>query len=329
MEHYRRSLLTPLQQKIYDVILNAMLRLQPTARIQTAASSAITFDDVHDAYHAILYDQPMVFPIDRHAFSFTLDSKEVVCNLVYLDPPSVAAQKARRIEQIVRSVVEPLKGKRDLEKALALHDYLSHTVTYGYPSEKQHAFTIEGALLDHAAVCGGISRAYMLLCQRAGLRAMTASGRTKDMGMWSHPSFPPNEPHAWNIIWIDGRAYHVDVTWDPDCEGHASRTYFGISEKRRRIHIIPNPDVPLPPCPSSMLQMPYCETRRELLDAIRRFVSENRTYFQIAISWQYDTTEAFGKDLLTVITPQDREWYNRIIHYYYNMPAGVIDFVLR
>lgn len=328
MEYFHRNLLTPNQKKIYDAVLSAVLRHQPTASIPVSFKTELSTPDFTAVYVALRDDQPSIFYFNRITSILQYD-KETVCSLAYYDYPSVAAEKKRRIDQVVRSVVEPLKGKRDVEKALALHDYLSREVTYGFSAEKAHAYTIEGAFLEHTAVCEGISLAYMHLCRSAGLRAITVTGRPANPDTWFFITGDTSSEHAWNIIWINGRAYHVDATNDRLRDGNVPHTYFGMSQARLCRYLIPDPAIPLPPCPSSLLQMPYCETRKELLDAIRRFVSEGKTYFQIAISWQYDTSKAFGKDLVTSITPSDHQWYKRLIHYYYNAPMGIVDFVLK
>lgn len=59
-----------------------------------------------------------------------------------------------------------------------------------------------GCLLYNRAVCSGISQAYALLLNRAGVECKCISGVSYGMD------------HAWNIVKIGKYWYHVDLTWD-------------------------------------------------------------------------------------------------------------------
>lgn len=58
-----------------------------------------------------------------------------------------------------------------------------------------------GALIAHKAVCDGYASAYDLLCKRVGLETIYITGETTE------------GRHAWNMICIDNKWYHIDTTW--------------------------------------------------------------------------------------------------------------------
>lgn len=60
-----------------------------------------------------------------------------------------------------------------------------------------------GALVEGYAVCGGYSNAYKILGLMAGLDVRYVPGYTS-----------ARENHAWNLVKIDGKFYHTDVTWN-------------------------------------------------------------------------------------------------------------------
>ena len=64
-----------------------------------------------------------------------------------------------------------------------------------------------GALINRLAVCDGFSAAFALLAQKLGFECMIVSGKST----CTSSSF---SEHAWNIIKIDDKYYHIDITWD-------------------------------------------------------------------------------------------------------------------
>lgn len=73
--------------------------------------------------------------------------------------------------------------------------------TSGYYIQKNPlAWTSYGALVERRAVCHGIAAAFKLLCGRVDLPCILVLGRAR-------------ERHAWNIVSIGHRFFHVDCTW--------------------------------------------------------------------------------------------------------------------
>ena len=117
-------------------------------------------------------------------------------------PRASAATVEEQVQEKIRWIIASIPDDcdTDYEKALWLHDYLCETVTYK-KGLSDYAYT---ALLDGVADCGGYADAYRRLLLAVGIRCGTVSGYATD------------EPHAWNIIWLDGKCYFSDVCWDDD-----------------------------------------------------------------------------------------------------------------
>ena len=115
------------------------------------------------------------------------------------------------------------KGKdmTELQKALALHDWLVINCQYDVTVSRPNAHTAYGAIVEGYAVCDGYAKAYNDLLGRVGVTATIVEGR-KPLHLGDNP-----QPHAWSCVTIDGKKYHVDVTADdpvPDKPG-AETTY--------------------------------------------------------------------------------------------------------
>lgn len=93
----------------------------------------------------------------------------------------------------------------DVQKALLIHDRLAVFCEYDYANYlngvvPHDSYTMYGALGKGVAVCQGYSEAYLYLLERVGVDSYICSSDALD--------------HAWNIVTINGKNYHVDVTWD-------------------------------------------------------------------------------------------------------------------
>ena len=77
-----------------------------------------------------------------------------------------------------------------------------------------------GALVDGLAVCDGYTGAYNLLLKLEGIECTALF----------------NDSHIWTVATLDGRSYHIDVTWG-DQYGRTDLRYFGMSaEQSRKYH---------------------------------------------------------------------------------------------
>lgn len=112
----------------------------------------------------------------------------------------------------------------DLEKEVALHDYLVRHCTYSEAEEWSHesdVFRAYGALVNGEAVCNGYAEALQLLFTCAGIPSKFVMGMAEDV------------EHAWNLVELDGKWYHVDATWDdplPDQGEDVIHTYVNVSD---------------------------------------------------------------------------------------------------
>ncbi|MDO4270848.1 MAG: hypothetical protein Q4C72_08005 [Eubacteriales bacterium] len=116
----------------------------------------------------------------------------------------------------------------DEEKLRALHDALIRLCRYDTetaegtsPDGATAPFAADGALIDHKAVCAGYGRAYGMLCEAVGLRAIYIASEEMN--------------HGWNAVRLDGQTYFIDCTFDdpvPDRGDYVSDQYFLLPADR-------------------------------------------------------------------------------------------------
>jgi len=85
----------------------------------------------------------------------------------------------------------------DRQKALACHEWLTHNAKYDQTLQNHDP---EGVLLMGSGVCESYARAYQMMMSELGIPCIYVTSQSMR--------------HAWNMIYVDGGWYHVDVTWD-------------------------------------------------------------------------------------------------------------------
>ena len=97
----------------------------------------------------------------------------------------------------------------EVEKAIAIHDYLCNIMTYDYTYT--HVSTFD-ALAYGTGVCQGYANAYKKLMDGAGIPTDYVSGVVWNGKEWVR--------HAWNRSLIGGYYFYTDVCWDDTMGGN-------------------------------------------------------------------------------------------------------------
>ncbi|MEJ8553212.1 transglutaminase domain-containing protein [Tepidibacter sp. Z1-5] len=108
-----------------------------------------------------------------------------------------------RVNSIISSITDFTMS--DYEKEKAINDWIVTNIEYDTTKEKTNAYT---ALFEGKTVCSGYAHLSKLMLDKVGIQNKLITG----------------VDHAWNIVCIEGKWYHLDTTWnDP--------SYVNISDK--------------------------------------------------------------------------------------------------
>lgn len=188
-------------------------------------------DEAARLFTALTTDNPQFFFLSNTYSYEGYESDGVMqYNVFYLTLSMSADERtamAAQMEQAAARLEEGCPEDADAyTRELFLHDALIAHTTYDTETAAQGgtaygtAFTAYGALVEQKAVCEGYARAMQYLLHRAGIPCTLVSGTVNQ-----------NEPHMWNAVEIDGRGYHLDVTWD-GAEGQISHTFFNVTTEQ-------------------------------------------------------------------------------------------------
>lgn len=126
------------------------------------------------------------------------------------------------VKRLVAELITP--SMSDVEKVKVINEYIVKKTTYSQNTQASPhaAYTI---LTEGKGVCQAYATlAYMMLTE-AGMEAHYVTGFAR-------------EPHAWNLVKVDGEWYHLDPTWNdptfatssPELAEYISYEYFLISD---------------------------------------------------------------------------------------------------
>lgn len=131
-----------------------------------------------------------------------------------VDTQKIASTK-KKIKAKVKKVLKVVTPKMTkLEKAMVLHDYLIQNTAYCDDDDKDYRLSEWGVFLKGKANCQGYSLAYGILLRQVGIPVKYV---TSDEMM-----------HMWTIVKLNGKWYHVDVTWDDPLDPIQKRDQDGL-----------------------------------------------------------------------------------------------------
>lgn len=172
----------------------------------------------------IYYELPELFCVEGLTFTHTdlLRTVDVTYNCAPEEYGRMLAECVSAADRLLNGI-EGNAALGETEKALLIHDRLAVHCAYdeaaangGTPGAR--ARDLYGALVERTAVCDGYTRAYLYLLNRVGVRC----GYCYSLAL----------NHSWNLVWIGGVPYHVDVTFDdpfPDIAGRVQHDNFLLS----------------------------------------------------------------------------------------------------
>jgi hypothetical protein len=225
---YYFTRLTDDQKTIYNTILSGIKACSPKIKM-----SLKPINEIAMILNYILLDNPMIFYVS----SFNL-SKDLYKNKCSFEPnykyaKHLIKEKTIAIKQYLK-VFDCLKGKRDIDKELYIHDYCLSNFSYNNMPD-DYAHSILGPVFNKTGVCEGIAKFVKLAFDYLEMKSLVVTGKAKNPARGS-----AMEDHVWNIVKIDGKTYHLDVTFDMTMKSKANRyDYFNLSDTDiKKDHVI-------------------------------------------------------------------------------------------
>lgn len=119
--------------------------------------------------------------------------------ITYLSTP----QKEKVVDAEVKKIAKQIftAGMSDFQKVKAVNDYIVLNTEYSY-NTKGSPYMVHTLLTEGKAVCQAYALLAYRLLQEIGMDVYYVTGMAG------------GEYHAWNMVKVDGKWYHLDTTWN-------------------------------------------------------------------------------------------------------------------
>ena len=201
--HLYYALLDEKEKRIYAKIIDCTNALETTLKPYDAD---ITEKNIANAYQAVMFDCPELFWLEQGYSYEVLENMGVVSvTLSFHETAEDLAEHQQLFQKASEEIVQnALVYPSDEERERYVHDALCERITYDLEATmNQSAYS---ALVNHQTVCAGYAKAFQYILKQLSIPCAYVTGSAE------------GEDHAWNIVFLDGSWWNVDVTWDDDLE---------------------------------------------------------------------------------------------------------------
>lgn len=195
---YYRSLLSPSEQSAYKDIVIGLIDRKDRIYIQNTDTKS-----VHRIIYAVHFDHPELFYVDFWRCRVT---RAQLTNGLFLQfQMMLDRESATAVMNSLKAKVDSVKKRVENassreESYFTIAKEIAMTTKYVNSNSAFWDHTVAGPLLSHSAVCEGIAKMFLFLCQRLDLPCAIIGGKLDGV------------PHAWNMIELNAERKYIDVT---------------------------------------------------------------------------------------------------------------------
>lgn len=209
------------EEQLYDCLVSGLCKPGKEVPLPNGGTGWKWFIDgplLEDAQcsrvvEAVMYDHPEMFWVLWHRYWMRpfADHQEYVFLPYTLHPQSIAPLHRRMREWRAWMTERASACSSTIEQVRMICSYLARYVSYRKTKDSTCRTIIGCAYKDQdgnrSAVCEGFTKAFKYLCDGLDIPSLAVRGTWRTDGVVAPPGH-----HSWNMVDIDGRCYHVDVT---------------------------------------------------------------------------------------------------------------------
>ena len=127
-------------------------------------------------------------------------------------------EKINKINELVNNVISELDLNNidDLTKIERIHNYILNHTVYDKNTNNFDINSAYGSLIEGHAVCSGYADAFSIFMNIYKIQNIRVS----------------SENHLWNLVYINGKWLHIDLTWDDSENNKYDNNYFLITKEK-------------------------------------------------------------------------------------------------
>lgn len=197
--YYER--LSKIEQKAYYAIKEGLKNLALSFTVPLLDGKVLS-----DIYFMVRMDCPEIFWSVKFSYKYYKDSDRAEMIPEYLFKKNQILEHKAAMESRIKKIARQAEHLDEKGKELFIHDFICQNVRYD-KLKKSYSHEIIGPLGQGVGVCEGIAKSVKVLCDA--------------LGIWCIIALCDNNPekgikyrHMWNVVRIEGKYYHLDVTFD-------------------------------------------------------------------------------------------------------------------
>ena len=169
-------------------------------------ANKLIFQAVIEAYNQ---DEYLAYDARGYTLRYSLTSTKITA--IFEHKYGMTSEQAEYVERETKRLAPIItkNAKTDHEKVKAIHDFVVLNTEYDKDSS-QELNTPYHALTSKKTLCSGYSTLTYKLLEAVNVPVRLISGTSSGIG------------HAWNMVKVDNKWYHLDTTWDDPIGTNAS-----------------------------------------------------------------------------------------------------------
>lgn len=181
------------------------VELAKVGLIAGVSTATLSYDSIEKVLKVFRYSNPQYYFLSIHSIVARSGSMTVI--YMSIDKEfclgSARTKATSAIEQKLTKWNKAIASEKTaIAKEKKIHDLIATHTKYAKNAYDQ---TVYGVLVKGKALCAGYAQAFLMLCNKAGIKAIIVTSDT----------------HAWNKVKLSEKWYNVDCTWD-DRDGDLS-----------------------------------------------------------------------------------------------------------
>ncbi len=217
MEPYYYLHMSKVHQSAYHAMKAGLQSLAPSFPVPRLEGRELA-----DIFFRLRLDCPEIFWATGFHYRFYPDSTNVEFIPEYLFDKAKVKDHQKAMTARVEKLVRGAKTMSEWEKEQYIHDFICQNVRYD-KLKKPYSHEIIGPLGQGVGVCEGIAKTVKILCDALGIWCIIAISD-------ANPDKQIKYRHAWNVIRIGGKYYHLDATFDNSLCKSARKSADGSGE---------------------------------------------------------------------------------------------------
>ena len=251
------AVLSSKEKEVYSLLYEGLSKGSKKIDCQKANANE---EQLTKAIDAVLNDHAELFWIDNQ-YEFTYDSDGGIIEDVTFDFFDFASTSDKlndaktAFEKAADDILAGIGSQQSaVEYERAIHDYICKNTAYDESAPyNQSAYSV---IVLHKSVCAGYSKAFQYLLNKKEITCYYIPGTTTDSSIGGEDG-----AHAWNIIYLDGEYYNVDVLWDDSASETMEEDvypFFNLTDSAFLYHTRDNLAQSLPKCTGTKYKYSNC-----------------------------------------------------------------------